>query len=812
MIKKISKLQIANFPVTGEEKFNQEEEFQFGQKGNNCNIVLGLNGSGKTTLSNAISFFGDNLFISEDEKKEIFNDIKNADNSSVELNIQGKSTIKYPVGHGHNKNIYVFNSNFVSTHVFNGTKANLRKFSKTSGEIKTKEIDNINYQLNKLNEKKEKLGKENEEIDEKHKEINKNESKLFGEILTDKNKNIRTQKLDNIQIPSETIEKLETKRATLSADYELSKKQIELRVDLEKLQELNFNALILDFETIDELLSKNIQQLSKDVLEKKIKEVQNLFSEDQDKQGVEKWFRFGKDILENANEKGEKNCPICNTDISKWMNSILEDYKGYFDKDYEFFIKELKQKKDDIFENAITLNQLELSVNELEILHVKYVTLLNNLSFEKFNFKNVKADFAKLKESFEFKNGNIQNIFTKPKNIKINLIALNADLTSFQALKNNILEILESKKLTTHEIEEKIRQTSKEIIILKLDKTDKTGAVEKYKNNKKKIASITISQEVGLPFWKEKLREELIKLKIESKSISRYLKNMGIDHFSIDLNEEKQDENIIIKYKNLASEKNKLKNCLSDGEKTALAFAYFLSKFENEINLETEVEEATVVIDDPISSLDDNRLYSTAHLIFRNFEKVKQLIVLSHNFLFLKFFNSFHSGKARCLFLDQGKLCKLPDELKNFETPYFFMLQELINFQNKSIPYAQCYKYLPNYTRRVLETFLSFKFAKISSAKHRNYSAGLGDFNENIQQTSLGKDLQNELIYKTKKIKDISDKFSHGNLQCTQEKFYISEGDLKILVKNAIDVIEKMDNLHKTCFVENSKTNEVKSN
>lgn len=797
MISKISKLdKIAKFS-----SITQEKTFQFGEKGQNCNIVFGFNGSGKTTLSNAISFFADNSFISEEEKREIYDDIKSADDSVVELSIQGNSTIKYPANSAHSKNIYIFNSNFVATHVFNGTKGKLKKFSNIGGEIKNKEIDNINQQIETLNEEKKNIENENTKFDEKHEEITKGRSKSFGKTLTDKNKRLLVQDLNNIQLSTDTVENLETKLASLSADYELSKKQTELNADLEELRQLNFSSLIFDFITIDDLLSKNIQQLSKEVIEKKIKEVQGLFGDDQHKQSVEKWFRFGKDVLESANENDGKNCPICNTDISERMGLILKDYRGYFDESYENFIKELKQKNDDISASIAVLEQQELNAGKLEKLQIKYVKLLGDLYFDKFDFKNIKADFVEIEKSFRLKNRNVQNIFSKPINIEDNLTKLNTALISFQTLKDNVLKILESKKLNTHTIEGQIRQAYNEIIISEFDQADKLGAVEKYKNNKKRITIITDSKDEGIPYWKNKLLEELKKLKAESKSISKYLNKMGINHFDIDINEEKQDENIIIKYKSSTNEKNKLKNCLSDGEKTALAFAYFLSKFENEISTEAKVKEAIVVIDDPISSLDDNRLYSTAQLIWRNFEEIKQLIVLSHNFLFLKFFNSFYSGKANCLFLDQDKICELPDELKNFETPYFFMLQELINFQNGKILYTQCCRYLPNYTRRVLETFLSFKFAKISSTKNKNYSAGIEDFDDNINETSLEEKLKKELVDKIKEVKNISDKFAHGNLQHIQENFYISEVDLRTLVQNTFCVIETMDNLHKTCFV-----------
>lgn len=802
MISKISKIdKIGKFS-----SITQERDFKYGGKGQNCNIVFGFNGSGKTTLSNAISFFADNSFISEEEKKEIFEDIKNSGESKVELKLVDGNTSDYPSNnHPRNKSIYVFNSNFVATHVFNGTKGRLKKFSNIGGEIKNKEIDTINQQIETIEEEKKKLESENKKFDEKHEEITKEKSKGFGKTLTDKNKRLQAQDLSNVQLSNSTIEELEAKLSSLSADYELSKKQDDLNTDLEELRQLIFGTFSLDIENVDEnILSKNIQQLSKDVLEKKIAEIQKLFSDEQHQQSVERWFKYGKDVLEKVSEHKGKNCPICDTDISSRLDLLLQDYQGYFDESYEKFISELKTKTDEVASAISLLDQYEKNAEKLDKLFTKYEKLLSQLVFEKFDFSVVKNDLTALEKALKAKNDNIQSVLSKPIDVSDNLTKLNNALTKLQNLKTGILSVLESKKLNTHTIEGNIRQTYNEIIVLEFNNLDNTGALEKYRNNKKRISVIEESKNEGLPFLKDKLREELKKLKAESKSISIYLVKMGIDHFDIDINENEEDENIVIKYKNSTNDKNKLKNCLSDGEKTALAFAYFLSKFENEINTPEKVKDSVVVIDDPISSLDDNRLYSTAHLIWRNFEEVKQLIVLSHNFLFLKFFNSFYCGKANCLFLDGEKITDLPDELKNFETPYFYMLKTIIDFldqNNQNVNYNEAKRYLPNFIRRVLETFLSFKFAKISSSRNVNYSSGIEDFDDNIKETSLTDEIKNDLISKIKQVKDISDKFSHGNLQHTQENFYISETDLKTLANNALSVIETMDNLHKTCFV-----------
>ena len=752
-------------------------------------------------LSNVISFFANNSFISEDEKERIFNDIKNGDESVVELSLQGNSRIKYPASSIHSKDFYVFNSNFVATHVFDGTKGNLRKFSNVDAEIKNKAIDDINLRIGELEAEKQLLEDDDTALDTKYKAILRLRSKEFGQTLTDLNKKITKQNLDKAILPSTTIENLESQLSKLSADYELSKKQNELNADLEDLRQLSFNSGSIDFSKIDEILAKNIQQLSKEAVERKIRELKTLFSDRPEYQkSVERWLRYGKNVLEKVHEHKQNVCPLCDSDISDRLDSILRDYQGYFDETYEQFTNELRQKTREITAVIEAISSSEKDIVTLEKLHTRYEKALGHSSFEEFDFTKIKEDLSELKKALKAKVDNVQSSPSKPLKIEHSFSAFSEALLKYQTLKSVIVSTLELKKLNTNTIEKKIREIYKQIIILEFDQTLKTGALSQYKNG---IGRISRINEVDLPDLRRELREELKKLKTESKSIAKYLGKMGIDHFDIDINEQQQEENIVIQYKNSTNEKNRLRNSLSEGEKTALAFAYFLSKFDNEVNNANKVSESVVVIDDPISSLDDNRLYSTASLICRNFEEVKQLIVLSHNFLFLKFFNSLCPSKINCLFLHDEKITTLPEELINFETPYFYMLRAITCFldeDDQSVTYHEAKRYLPNFIRRVLETFLSFKFSMLVNRPGGYRSPGLNEFNQNIDSTNMDGVTKKELKEKIAEISRIADTHSHGNAHHTQENFYISDPDLKTLAQNAISVIETMDSLHKASF------------
>lgn len=73
------------------------------------------------------------------------------------------------------------------------------------------------------------------------------------------------------------------------------------------------------------------------------------------------------------------------------------------------------------------------------------------------------------------------------------------------------------------------------------------------------------------------------------------------------------------------------RNTLSSGDRNTLALAFFFASLDQDPNLGN----AVVVIDDPISSLDDHRSLTTVQEVRRLSERAGQVIVLSHDKRFL---------------------------------------------------------------------------------------------------------------------------------------------------------------------------------
>lgn len=163
---------------------------------------------------------------------------------------------------------------------------------------------------------------------------------------------------------------------------------------------------------------------------------------------------------------------------------------------------------------------------------------------------------------------------------------------------------------------------------------------------------------------------------------------------------------------------------LSEGEKTAISFSYFLAQLEGK---DARLKESVVYIDDPVSSLDSNHLYNTYAVIKDALQDARQVFVSTHDYGFYKllrsdsFFAEFSKKDVRrgCLYVVKrgpsgAKLEPLPDLLKRYNSEYHYLFSIMYAFHcdpeaDDTLPMV-----LPNLVRRVLETYTSFRVPKTS--------------------------------------------------------------------------------------------------
>lgn len=159
---------------------------------------------------------------------------------------------------------------------------------------------------------------------------------------------------------------------------------------------------------------------------------------------------------------------------------------------------------------------------------------------------------------------------------------------------------------------------------------------------------------------------------------------------------------------------------LSEGEKTAIAFAYFITRVQDGRH---SLADTRIVIDDPISSLDANHLFNTYALIKTQLGACCQLFISTHSFEFYNLVREWafddekdtkkpqaNWKKWSIFFLkrsDEGKsvLTEIPKELLKFKSEYHYLFSILYHFDKETIETFELLLSLPNVVRRFMEAF-----------------------------------------------------------------------------------------------------------
>jgi wobble nucleotide-excising tRNase len=158
---------------------------------------------------------------------------------------------------------------------------------------------------------------------------------------------------------------------------------------------------------------------------------------------------------------------------------------------------------------------------------------------------------------------------------------------------------------------------------------------------------------------------------------------------------------------------------LSEGEKTAIAFLYFLKSLSG---TSFDLKNGVVVIDDPVSSLDANSLFCSFAYMSKKTVDAKQLIIFTHNFLFLKQVKDWFSylkPEAQYFMVESymepdgraARIARMDKLLKDHQSEYHYLFRRVLqgSLMDQGHPLETYYGH-PNMARRLLEIFLGFRF------------------------------------------------------------------------------------------------------
>ncbi len=674
------------------------------------NVIFGNNGCGKTSLTRAFE-----LLIPKNKHIEKYRTISTAESPSIEFKckdgsykIEPNSNIGAP-----SFKVEIYNSDFLHNNAPFNSEFGLKKLDDGIIILEGSVLGEETKEINQLKNCKEKVEKRKKEIKDEN----------SAETLSAKQESA-------IKKYDKEIEKIRKEMTSKTIQITLDEIKInnicEVSKNKFKVQEDALTNLEKDFDELDEAMKKfddlKEMELPKDYQTIKDK-LESLFSFDIDKEAgqvseeiKEHMSKVGREFIEKGIELQKKMpdnaCPFCTQEIT---NNIIQVYTSYFNKRIEQF-------NQDSLEVSGTLKKILEQWNIKEILQSfeRFESFMKkDSSTNKESLKNALEQIKVLLEKLQKEVGKKEGAKNEKEFQKTDKKLLE-NYEKFQKCVDETRNILKQKKEQKEKLE-KLKTELKEARIKKA-KHDSYDWQKSKEEAKRKLSVLNCRHE-RLKHLLEKIDKKLKGLydqkRPDIETINNYLKALNLPKYSLD-----KDYRIVLNSD--ALENSEAKIILSDGEKTTLAFAYFLARLKL-FYKKKDLKNLVVVIDDPISSLDEQRIYNTTCLVAKinqelareklsNEEDKAQVFVLTHNHTFMARLINMIGKHARYFQLErhQGQLkivCK--DEANGyFDTFYLLLFKEVYAFAkretvqddfNEAINYG-------NKVRILLESFLKINF------------------------------------------------------------------------------------------------------
>ena len=718
MIKKISK--IKNLAVFKDFIWNDSVKDKNGNivEFQTINILYGRNYSGKTTLSRIVRAL-ETGSISDKYSNPEFNVVFDDGNSINQTQIDKC-----------NYDIRVFNEDFV--------RENLAFLMDTNndGEIKSFAIlgnDNAKNQ-SEINSIKVLLGSNEEGKESGLYKEKVEKTKAFQNAKT--NYNNATQQLENkLSAKASADRNIAIKyKPELFGDqnYNVTKLKNDIQTISQNYNPLNDTEKEKYLALIKETVKKTIAPISEIQIDfNKITEETKILVEQKvgDSHKIEELVRdaeLNRWVKEGRKYHKEKNLKICSfcgnpIDVDRW--TLLDKH---FDEESEKLEKNIDSLINQLMEYEKRINE-GLGINK-SAFYSKFQTELETIDNEYLNIIKVNALRS------------IHSLMTQLKRRKDNLF-----VPGIYEMVLNFTPDLAKIYEKCHQIEEASNDYSNRLSSdqseakkqLRLDEIYRFVQEIKYYDELKNISSLEViykSKEIeknGIVGKIQKMEGE-IKAKLSlmndeekgAKKVDEYLKEYFGHHY-LSLSAKEENDSFGKHYKFEILRNGSVAYNLSEGECSLIAFCYFMAKLED---VSTQNKKPVIWIDDPVSSLDSNHVFSIYSLIaakIANTNSFEQLFISTHNLNFLGYLKRLN-GKYlksdkdkqkqylcvnRCF--EESNITIMPTYLKEHITEFNYLFREIYLCSKLKVvdnSNFQTFYNFGNIARKFLEIFLFYKY------------------------------------------------------------------------------------------------------
>lgn len=547
------------------------------------------------------------------------------------------------------------------------------------------------------------------------------------------------------------------------------------------LEETEFDALKATASSSDEFVEHNRFTIPNIDISSLINDVNDILSQTASNNAIEKlkddteleaWVRTGRDFHSPGDE-----CAFCG---SKIQNERFEQLQGHFSTEYEALVKAIQEK-------ATTLRALEISATLPEsnqLIHSIRADYSEAVSPVSTFIADINKIVPLLINALEEKIASIETEQELPNTVSDAMVNITGyayadkhkEIDDLHKIHNDKIGDMEAtrldakKKLKHHSAARFYRDND-------IEEEEKTYAnIESKQNRARDVCAIIDGQ---IQQKEDEIKEHSVAVAKLNELIAIVLTGSNIS--AVQLSESEFEFR-----RGTEPAVN-----LSDGERTAIAFAYFLLTLEDGGN---DLNNSLIFVDDPISSLDSNHIYAIYALIIDRLKgQCKQLFVSTHNYEFLNLLkdealNGKRNFKGGCSgYLTQrahdehghpfSEFIEMPDALRRFKSEYQFVFSLLHKFVNSTDSTLHEAYTTPTVLRKFLETYLGFR-----------RPAG-GRWSDKL-------DLLFDDEAERKEVAKFADDASHlqSLKQAVEHSEFISSA--KGIVGKVLDALEQKDDLH----------------
>lgn len=579
------------------------------------NLIYGENGSGKTTLSVILRSLKNNSLLLP--KKRAFD---RSVPQSVEILRYGSPAPvhKYEnnVWDTHYPNIEIFDIHFINDNIFTGL------------EIQNTHKKNLFEII--FGQQGIQLKNDIQEIKTKIKEANDAVKKTSNEIEEAIGRAFNANNFCSLEEDPDIEAKIAAKKNEILTAK--SFQTIQSKTGLTMIPKIT---LPYDYKDALSAISKSITTISEEYLFRFKNHKDHLKIEN-----PEKWVKQGLDAIEENN-----TCPFCLQPLEN--ADIIEAYNQYFNEEYKALLETLSQLNRALSNfniEAIILN-IEATILATQGLiefwrtHIQTPPVLKSLSEEKtallaalenmkvvFNeksldpiqgkdtisittFNDLVIGFNKIIDGFNTDIGlyNTTIAALKASNHP-NLHQLEIELKKLEGIKMRAIQTMKDQC-------SKLSRESQEVERLKTEKNTKQAELDTYST------SINANYTSGINAYLQAFSPYLSIQNLDAAYVGTATEPMVKYALQIDGNDISFEDSSTIPT---------FKYSLSEGDKTALALAFFLTK----LDLDGSIQDKIIIFDDPVSSFDLNRKSTTISKLIHFGQQAKQLFVFTHNIIF----------------------------------------------------------------------------------------------------------------------------------------------------------------------------------